>query len=556
VDRAGTSIRCRARGKGTEAAKEESTKEIMMARRGQWTIGRLVLFAASGLVLGCGGTREGQPVRPTVTIAVYAAGKQGAISGPLYHWKDQWEGATGAQLAIVEVPYAQLYERIMADARSGGGEFDGVVAPSFMYGDFIEHQYILPIDEFRSRPGFPNWDEKTVVPPIAALHQWNSVWYGCPNDADGHILYYRKDVLSDPENQRRFHQKTGRELRLPPRTWEELAEIAEAFAGVDWNGNGRRDDFGIALHLKGGGQGYWHYMSLSAPYVVLPGPAVTRFHNVYAFDPETMAPIVDSPGHVRALEMLRRLARTGSPDQTAWGLEEAWDSFLRGNALFCFSWGDLGRLAQDEARSAVRGKLGCSVLPGTLEVWDRQHRRWQKFDRPNLIANTSGASWHGVICKASKHPDLVYHLFAFHAEETTNMFNIAQGWSGIDPGRTYQFLAPQGEAKIEDYTRYGFDPNDVKEYTYAYYENYYLTGARLEYLRVPGTSRFHMALDEELSAALADPSSPAAAVMQRVAEKWRGILADFERGLGPGRLRELYRQSIGYRPTEGKGAAP
>jgi multiple sugar transport system substrate-binding protein len=509
------------------------------------------------------------PARPTITIAVYAAGKQGAISGPLYYWKERWEQQTGAGLEIVEIPYAQIYERVMADARSGGGEFDGVVAPSFMYGDFIEHDYIVPIDAFRrgaDRPikpagsasnspagdaspdHFPEWDEATVVPAISLLHQWNGVWYGCPNDADGHILYYRKDVLTDPHYQGEFERRTGKKLELPPRTWEAVAQIAEVFAELDWNGNGERDDFGIALHLKGGGQGYWHYMSLSAPYVVNPGPKVTRYENVYAFDPETMEPIIDSPGHVRALEMLRRLAKTGDSAQTSWGLEEAWARFLTGHALFCFSWGDLGRLAQDPQRAVVRGKLGCAVLPGAMEVWDRRANAWKKLDRPNLVANTCGASWHGVICKASQHPRLVYHLFAFHANRETNMFNIGQGWSGIDPGRTYQFLEPQGQAKLEDYTRYGFHENDVREYTNAYYENYYLTQARLEYLRIPGASRFYTALDEELSLAMADLSIPAGAAMKRAAEKWRTIRDDLARRLGPGRLKTLYQQSLGYRP--------
>lgn len=512
----------------------------------RWSMQKLMRVAAAiaCAALGCG--RGHSPPAARITVAVYAAGKEGAISGPLYHWKPEWENLAGAQLNIVEIPYAQLYERIMADARSGGGEFDGIVAPSFMYGDFIEEDYIVPIDDYRTSNQFPQWDANTVVPPIAVLHQWNGRWYGCPNDADGHILYYRKDVLSNPKFQKLFEQATGHSMDVPPRTWDAVAEIAETLSRLDWNENGKGDDFGISLHLKSGGQGYWHYMSLSAPFVVNPGKEVTRYENIYAFDPETMEPIVDSPGHVRGLEMLRRLARTGSVDQSSWGLEEAWSRFLSGEALFCFSWGDLGRLAQDATRSRVRGKLGCAVLPGTMEVWDRRNNSWKKLDKPNLVANTSGASWHGVITKAAKRPELVYHLFAFHAQKEINMFNIGQGWSGIDPGRTYQFLPPNGEARLEDYTRYGFDENDVKQYTNAYHENYYLTTASLEYLRIPGTSRFHAALDEEISLAMADTRIPADVAMKQVAAKWRTILADLDRRLGPGRIKSLYQQSIRY----------
>lgn len=513
----------------------------------------MVLIVIVGLT-GCGSrTDESASAVPEIVIAVYDGGTQGAISGPLYHWKQKWEEDAGAKLNIVPIPYAQLYEKIIADVRSGGGEFDGVIAPSFMYGDFIEHDYILPIDDFMNKPGVSQWDKESVVPPIAKLLQWDGVWYGCPNDADAHILYYREDVLTNPKYKQMFEEKTGKQLRLPPRTWEDVAEIAEFFDPLDWNENGQDDDDGIALHLKVGGQGFWHYMSLSAPYVVNRGAEVTRHHNIYAFDPETMEPIIDSPGHVRALEMLRRLAKTGDKAQTSWGLDEAWARFLQGNAIFCFSWGDLGRLAQDPSRSRVQGKLGCSTLPGTMQVWSRKNNDWVTLSSPNLVANTCGASWHGVICKNGRHHELVYHLYAFHANRLVNMFNIGQGWSGIDPGRTFQFLQSQGgQAQLTDYTQFGFNENDVQEYTKAYHENYYATSSTLEYLRIPGATRFFTALDDELSRGMSDPSIPAEQVMKTVADKWRAIVGDLERELGPGRLKALYQQSIGYKPEDQK----
>ena len=50
------------------------------------------------------------------------------------------------------------------------------------------------------------------------------------------------------------------------------AEHCEAAVnGKDWNEDGDPDN-GIALHLKVAQQGFFHFMSLSAPYVVLPYP--------------------------------------------------------------------------------------------------------------------------------------------------------------------------------------------------------------------------------------------------------------------------------------------
>ena len=485
-----------------------------------------------------------------IKVAVCAGGAKGGISGPMYHWRAKWEAETGAKLDLVEIPQDQFNAKVLADVRAGGGAFDGVMGPAYLYGDYLAKDYIVPIDSLMTQSGYPVWTTESVVPAVARLLRWGDIWYGCPNDANARILYYRNDVLTDPEIKKLYQEKTGKALKLPPRTWEDVAEIAELLAGgIDWNRNGKPDDFGFAMNLKNSTGSHWQFMSLSAPYVVNAGPKVTRYRNVYCFDPTTMEPIIDSPGHVRALEMLRRLAKTGNAAQTSWGPEQACDCFLTGQAIFCCSSGELARLAQAPERSEVRGKLACCALPGTLEVWSRKDERWKKLREPNRIGNSSGASWHGVICKASKHQELVYNLFAFHANRLVNTFNIGQVWSRIDPGRTFHFLPPQGQAKLENYTENGFDENDVREYTHAFYENYQAEGW-LEYLRLPGAQRFYAAFDEEIAAAMADKEIPAEQALKNAAEKWRKIVAELDRELGPGRLKEMYQQSIGYEGEE------
>jgi multiple sugar transport system substrate-binding protein len=95
---------------------------------------------------------------------------------------------------------------------------------------------------------------------------------------------------------------------------------------------------------------------------------VTKHHNVYWFDPDDMTALVNSPGHVLALEFLQELAATGSPSQLGWELGEAWDNFLNDNAVLLFSWGDVGSLAQDPNFSVIQGKLGGAPIPCS-EVW-------------------------------------------------------------------------------------------------------------------------------------------------------------------------------------------
>jgi multiple sugar transport system substrate-binding protein len=502
-----------------------------------------------GLLAGCGG----QESVPVIRVAVYASGPRGAISGPLYYWRDEWEKQTKARLEIVEIPFTELHDKIFADLRAGTGQYDGIIGPAWFYGDYILGDYILPIDEFiqRGKQGeFPFWDPDSVVPPLKELHRWNNSWYGVPNDGDAHILYYRRDILNDPEWKEQFRAEKGYSYRVPPQTWEELAEAAEFFHGKDWDRDGEAD-YGIVMHLGVGGQGFFHYLSLSAPYVVLPGPSKDRYHQVYWFDPETMEPLINTPGHQRALALLRRLQRAGPSGQTAWQLKEAWDRFLNGKAVFCYSWGDVGSLAQDERQSRIKGKLGCAALPGTQEVWDRQQQSWIRLEQLNRVGNTVGASWHGVINRKTKHPDLVYHLFAFHAQESVNMFHCAQGWTGIDPSRTFHFLEPQGKAKVQDYIRAGWHEEDARQWTQAYYDNYYRSSTFLDYLRIPGTIELWRQLDRRLHEAVVDHSIPEQEILERIARDWKQTLERLNRELGADRLRQIYQESIGYRPGKG-----
>ncbi len=499
---------------------------------------------------GCSGS---EPDRPVVRIAVYASGPRGAISGPLHYWKSRWEKETGARLEIAEIPFAELHDKVFADLRAGTGQYDGIIGPAWFYGDYMLGNYILPIDDYIERGlkgEFPRWDPATVVPALRELHRWDGRWYGVPNDGDAHILYYRRDVLEDPKWQQAYEEATGKPLKVPE-TWEELAEIAEFFNGKDWNGDGE-PDYGITLHLAVGGQGFFHYMSLSAAYTVLPGPEKDRYHNVYWFDPETMEPLINTPGHERALAMLRRLQKAGPRGQTDWQLKEAWDRFLNGKAVFCYSWGDVGSLAQDASQSRIKGKLGCAALPGTYEVWDRQQERWVRLDRPNRVGNTVGASWHGVITRQTKHPELVYHLFAFHAQKEVNMFHCVTGWTGIDPGRTFHFLKPHGDATLDDYQSAGWDPQDARQYTEAFYANYYEATTFLDYLRIPGTMELWKQMDRRLHEAVVDHSIPEREILTRIDADWRRILQRIGNEIGSDRLKQLYQRSIGYGTAVGR----
>ena len=351
------------------------------------------------------------------------------------------------------------------------------------------------------------------------------------NDHDGQVMYYRRDLIEDPEHQAAFEAEYGYPLGVPE-TWAQFRDVAEYFDGKDLNGDGTPDD-GLTMHLKVGGQGMFHFMSFAAPYVI-GADNPTDFW----FNPETMEPLINSPGHVKAMEDMVDLVQFGPEAMLAWSLGESWDHFLRGEAALSFSWGDLGALAQ-QVGSEVQGKTGSAPIPGTSEYYNVNTGEWVAVDGVNSVGNTTGGSWAGVINKFSDAPEATYYLLALMANEEKSNVYAARGWDGADPGRYSHYLPPDGTATIDDYLAAGWDEQDIKDYTSAYFANYD-NPQQFPYLRIPGTFEYWTALDIHLSEAATGQVTPEEAL--------NATAADFEAitdRLGRDLQQQIYVESLG-----------
>jgi multiple sugar transport system substrate-binding protein len=484
----------------------------------------------------------------TVTVGVLGSGARGGISGPFFFWREAFEKVTGATLEIVELPFGDFLTSTVADFATGQNTYDVITPGAWFYGDYIQGGWIQPLDKFFDDPAYPAWNRDAVAPGIKTLMTWNDEWYGTLYDGDTQLLYYRKDVLADPKWQAAYKAETGEDLPAEPATWQELLKITTFFNGKDWNGDGDEDN-GISMHLKGGGFGFFHFMSLSASFAVEPSPGddktiVDDAHNLYWFDPKDMSPLINAPGQVAALEYLLELAKTGSRSQVSWDLSEAWNDFLSGNSIATFSWGDVGSLAQDPGASKIQGKLGAARIPCS-ETWYSREAGEMKTDaaNPNCVGNVVGGSWHGVITTASDVPELSYYLIAMLSAPDINFWNVAYGWTGVDVGSTLHLFPPRGTATIEQYVATGYNAADAEEFINAYGDNLFSFDTVQDFLRIPGTPAYWEAMDVRLSEAVTGQSTSQEA-LDKVAKEWNIITDD----LGRDDQLELYRSSIGYTP--------
>ncbi len=463
----------------------------------------------------------------TVTVLMVREAKAGALG----EIKAEFEAATGATLELVQVTHQELFPQFMSDLTHGVGRYDAAYAGAWWLGELVAGDHLLSYDKFYGDPRFPAWDINQVLPAPRRLLSYEGRKYMVANDHDGQVMYFRRDLLEHPQHRAAFAAKYGYPLGVPA-TWAQFRDVAEYFDGKDLNGDGT-PDHGLSMHLKVGAQGMFHFMSFSAPFVI--GP---RNPNLYWFDPQTMKPLIESPGHVRALEALVELVRFGPKDMLGWDLGRSWDLFLAGRAALTFTWGDLGALAQNEG-SRVRGRIGAAAMPGTLEHYSVPVGQWVRTPRPNRVGNTTGGSWAAVISKHSKAPEATYYLFSLMAAQAKSQVYAVRGWDGIDPGRTFHFLPPDGTARLQTYLDAGWNEADVRDYLHAYFENF-SNPLQFPYLRIPGAFSYWQALDVHLAEAVSGQLSPAAAL--------KAAAVDFEEitlRLGREAQRRAYRASLG-----------
>jgi len=462
-----------------------------------------------------------------VTVIV----SKSVIAQPFVEVKDEFEAATGARLNIVQVPYNEHFESFLSDAINHTGKYDASVAGAWWLGELVAGNYIVPYDKYYKDPRFPKWNIEDVLPAPRSLLQYGGKKYMVANDHDGQVMYYRRDLLADPQHEAAFKKKYGYALDVP-KTWQQFRDVAEYFNGKDLNGDGVADH-GLTMALKAGNQAMFHFMSLSAPFVI--GPANPK---LYWFDPQTMKPLLESPGHLRALGVLVDLVQFGPREMIAWELGKSWDHFLAGRAALAFTWGDLGALAQQEG-SQVKGKVGAAPLPGSREYYSIAQGKWVKTEQINRVGNTTGGSWAGVISSYSKAPEATYYLLALMATREKSKVYAARGWDGVDLGRSYHFLPPDGSASIGDYLKAGWDEADIRAYSHAYFDSF-SNKQQFPYLRVTGAFAYWQALDLHLAEAAAGHTTPEAALA--------ATAVDFEEitiRLGRERQRRAYRASLG-----------
>jgi multiple sugar transport system substrate-binding protein len=268
------------------------------------------------------------------------------ITGP------EWEELTGIEVNVTEIPFEELFPKAMLEHRAGTGAYDVLtIAPSWV-ADMVRAGALEPLDPYIEKYGVGS-ELQDIAPAFRDYMTFDGKTYALVVDGDVHLLYYRKDLFEDPENQEAFKAKYGYDL-APPTSWQQFGEICQFLTDK------------YAPELYGAGlinTGYMHFFFSER----------FRGYGGRFFDPDTMQATVNSEAGVRALsEMVEQLA-CQPPGVQNWGFGESLSALNSGEIAMTISWPPIARWSQginadEQALSwvpptEVKDKIGYAIPP-------------------------------------------------------------------------------------------------------------------------------------------------------------------------------------------------
>ncbi|MEM9428100.1 MAG: extracellular solute-binding protein [Pseudomonadota bacterium] len=434
------------------------------------------------------------------------------IAGRIVERGEEFTEMTGAEIRVAEVPFAELFQKILTDWATGTNSIDvGVFASGWgvelVSGGLVENldPYIEADDQI---------DLQDIAPYFRDFNQKvEGSTYFITLDGDFQMLYYRTDVLAE----------NGLE---PPKTWEEYLEVAAAIHGQDMNEDGEAD-YGSCIFKKRNAQSYFAIQSVAASRVQSLGTS----EGIY-FDPETMTPKINNAAWRKAFELYKATGEFGPADELNQDIGDTRALATGGRCGLMIDWGDIGPLSIEDG-SQIRDKVGAIIMPGSTEVLDLDtgelvpcdaERCPHAVDGINYAPFAAFGGWTAAISATAEDQtkQAAYDFLSYMNQAAQSNFDVTQGWTGYNPYRNSQ---------LEDtgaWVEAGFSQEAAENYLSAIKESLNHPNMASDF-RIPGAQQYTgVVLDRELARYLAGEITVDQA-LENIEEGWEEITDDFGR---------------------------
>jgi multiple sugar transport system substrate-binding protein len=235
---------------------------------------------------------------------------------------------SGIDMKYEFVPWTSYADRFLNELNSHGKLCDLIIGDSQWIGGAAENGHYVKLNDFFAKEQISMNDFMPAT--VVGYSEWpkNSPnYWALPAMADAVGWTYRKDWFSRPELQAEFKNKYGRDL-APPKTYDELKQIAEFFQGRTIDG---KKVYGAYIFTERGSEG------------ITMGATNVLYNWGFEYDnpkkPYQMEGFVNSPDAIAGLEFYKSLyKRCTPPGLTNAYMQEGLDAFKSGQVAMQMNW--------------------------------------------------------------------------------------------------------------------------------------------------------------------------------------------------------------------------
>jgi multiple sugar transport system substrate-binding protein len=267
--------------------------------------------------------------------------------------KHRFEEATGIEVIVEMYEHSEAVNKVMLDLNSRRGRYDFILQPHRELGVFVENGHLESLEAMMNDPALrdPGFrpEEQLYDGLWKEISWYDGKVYGFPFTALTMYMWYRDDLMNDPEERAGFREKYGYDLK-PAENWDEYRDIAEWFTRPD------EGFYGTAIQGMRHEALWYEWLNF-----------------LYSFGGDMLdveagsecgPVIVNSPEAVASLEYYKSLMAFSPPDTLNYFWDDVMALMQQDRVYQLIMWNDATyAVDQDTEASLVVGKMGFDMVP-------------------------------------------------------------------------------------------------------------------------------------------------------------------------------------------------
>lgn len=367
----------------------------------------LAIVCFLGLTLSGIGGAESKFAGVNLVLAWYPSPEMDAIR----KLAPQFEKEYGASVTLMEVPHANMYEKLMMESISGAGIIDLYAMAAWWVDVFAKAGYIESLEPYIAKFGDPDLDD--IVPEVLDYYRVDGEIYALPLYPDVILSAYNKAMLDE----------AGVSV---PDTWAGF-RVASKKLQKDIDGDGEIDRWGAVLNFFKDESVTQNFMTFL---YMVKGDFI---RGQYGGDLPPMKddptrylhPVLNNPQGVEALTLMVDMYRekTFAPSSINYSFFEAAEAFMTEKAAMYPTFADQAPMI---------------VGPDSLMAADA---RFVPLPTYKGVRRCAGGGWGLGLSASSKNKEATYAFIKFFYGNIENAKKLAR--YGATPTRTSVLTDPE-----------------------------------------------------------------------------------------------------------------